>query len=134
MITPDDEITYSEKLLNLSDVTARIRYLTAHDCRNPDPDGEGCDSNFACPSCYGDAEEELAALRELETEMTDVGENASAIGENYMDEFIYSELDGIYGEAVKALSSYLDWDSIRGDRESDMTETTYRGGTYYLAP
>jgi len=48
---------------------ARLAELERADCKGSDPrsgpDGEGCDSVGDCPTCYGDAGEELATLRTL---------------------------------------------------------------------
>jgi hypothetical protein len=87
---------------------------------------------------YTDESDEQAALRELEAEMRYLHKasgRASAISDDHMPEFCEDELCDAYGhDAIEALWSYLKWDEIRAAREMDMTETTYRGGTYYLTP
>ena len=56
---------------------SRIAELRAADCHDPDPRGEGCDAVDLCPSCYGEAGEELAAL-ETESAATAAGEAGTA--------------------------------------------------------
>lgn len=43
--------------------TARIAEIELADCHEPDPAGDGCCAVNLCPSCYGEAAEELARLR-----------------------------------------------------------------------
>lgn len=132
-----DEITGSEDMINLNAVTVRIKYLEAHDCGEPDPRGEGCDSAFACPSCYGEAEEELAGLRELEDDMRrhtgGRDDRATAIRESYLTEFVQDEAEDIAGIGPDSyLHFYVRWDDLADARTMDMTSTTYRGSTYYI--
>jgi hypothetical protein len=66
------EITNSDNIIDSRDIIARIAELEGADCKGTDPrsgaDGEGCDEVDLCPTCYGEAGEELAALRELAEE------------------------------------------------------------------
>jgi hypothetical protein len=137
MITKTEPLD-GEDLINYDDVTARIAYLEEHDCHNPDPDGEGCDSDFSCPSCYGDAEEELAALRALRDDMEAANRasgRASALRDSYLETYVRDELEGIYGEEVfSALNHYIKWGELTGDRADEMEEVTFRGTTYYITP
>jgi hypothetical protein len=123
-----------EDLINYTDVTARIAYLESRDCHEPDRETP-CVNNYECPSCNDDGQE-LEDLRSLESDMADVNSyagRASAIRDSYMETFARDELEGIYGEEVFAtLETYVNWDLLTGDRAGEMTETTFRGTTYYI--
>lgn len=135
MITATEPLD-GEDLINYTDVTARIAYLEAHDCHDPVPDAEGCASVDACPSCYGEAGEELAALRELAAGMepaNEAGGRASAIRDSYLETFVRDEADDITGIGETYLASYVKWDELTADRAGEMEKTTFRGTAYYIA-
>lgn len=154
MLTPADEITSNEELVNLADVLARIpeiRPFRVADSRldaNAPPlaayaaeadaeayiaaQGENI-RPFLIVDEYEDESDELTALRRLADEMTPLGSHASAISEGYLMTFLRDELDGLYGSNVlTTLDSYVDWDRYRDDRAAEMTRTEYRDGVFYL--
>jgi hypothetical protein len=161
-LSPEDEITGSEEIINYGDIIARIAMLRpwhVEDTLIPesaiaDPSiasyvtreeaeahvaahGPGVQTELEVVE-WRDESEELAALRNLEAEMRSLNEasgRASAINEDYMDAFVRDELESAYGsDAVDGLDSWLKWDEIRAAKEEGMSQTTYRGRTYYLTP
>jgi hypothetical protein len=154
MLTPDDEITSGEELVNLADVRARIDVLrpwkvadTRLGINDPvftafasedDADayiaaqGENLRS-FLTVDEYAEEAEELTALRDLLTAMEPLGERASAISEDYLMQFLTNELEDLYGQEVFAtMSNYINWNRYRDDRANEMTRFIYRDGMFYL--
>jgi hypothetical protein len=137
MLTPDDEIAGSEDMIGLDEVTARIKYMEAHDCAGEREGEDGCESVGSCPSCYGEAEEELAALRELEAEMRahtgGQGDRATAIHESYLEEFVQEEAADIEGISPDShLFGYVRWSDLARARTIDMSPATFRGSEYWI--
>ena len=131
LLSPDDEITGSEDIIQAEDVKARIGYLKAHDCHDPQPDGEGCDSVYACPSCYGDAEEELAHLTDL---LSDFGEYVRyAVNDDYMTDYAQEEVESIDNITPESIVySFVDWAALADQLKIDMQSIEFRGSTYWM--
>ena len=161
MLTPEDEITGSEDLINLPEVRERIKMLKPFHVENTRiPESALADPSIASYATREEAEahvavhgpgvrdeleivewsdeaEELAALRELEAELSHLAasDHTSAINEDYLDTFVRDELDDAHGaDTISALDPYLAWDAIQLDRVAGLSRISYRGGTYYLVP
>ncbi len=132
--TPATTSLEDEDLINIEDVTARIADLEAHDCREPDREDDPIPHIYECPTCDERLGEELAALRELLTELEPVEEDAgraTAIRDSYMETFVRDEIDGVT-DGLEYVSSYIKWDELTADRQGEMTETTFLGTAYYI--
>lgn len=134
-MSDESQILDGDDLINLTDVTARIAYLEARDCREPDRETP-CVNGYECPTCNDDGRE-LEDLRTLAADMKPANEasgRASAIRDSYLETFVRDELEDIYGQEVFAtLDSYINWRELTEDRAAEMTEVTFRGTTYYVA-
>ena len=162
MSDPTDEITGSEDVITLDEVTARIAALKpfhVEDTRVPetamaDPSiasyktreeaehhvsvhGPGVRVHLAVVE-YDDESEELTALRELEQDMRRhaggyEGTSPVAVHESHLTDFIRDRLEDVYGEeAVGATACHTDWDAVAAEHAIDMTATRYRVSRYYI--
>jgi hypothetical protein len=162
MFDPNDEITGSEDVIALDEVTARIAALKpfhVEDTRVPetamkDPSiasyttrekaewhvsvhGEGVREHLEVVE-YADESEELAALHELEEAMRghtggSEGMNPRAVHERHLADYVRDELEDVYGEeAIASTACHTDWDAVAAEHATDMTATRYRGSLYYI--
>jgi hypothetical protein len=46
--------------------------------------------------------------------------------------FVRAEIEDAVGDGLSIVDSYIDWDELTGDRQAEMTETTFGGTTYYI--
>ncbi len=132
-------ITSSDDIIDSRDIVARIAELEAADCDGDDPrsgpDGEGCDEVDLCPTCYGEAGEELAALKALdETSSPDWQYGATLIRESYFEEYAQQ-----YAEDIGAVASdapwpvyCIDWQQAADDLQMDYTSVEFDGVTYWV--
>jgi hypothetical protein len=161
MLSADDEITGSENMISLDEVTARLKALRpfhVEDTRVPesavaDPtvaafatEEEAEDHIAACgPEVqavlevveYSDESEELAELRDLEAEMRahtgGQGGQVTALRESYLEEFVQDEAADIGGIGPDSyLFGYVRWASLAQARTIDMSPVTFRGSEYWI--
>jgi hypothetical protein len=153
-LTPAEEITHSEPIINLSDVQARLAVLRPFHVEDTRLYPQPSDAIVASYSTREEAEaylttqdedvrpyleviedddesNEQAALQQLETELAGLGGHASAISDGYLLEFVQDEAEDIYGD-LGDLQRYVDWGRYAADR-ADRT-VDYRGGTFHLIP
>lgn len=136
MITATEPLD-GEDLINYTDVTARIGYLEAHNCRIPNraDDDYPCVFGYECATCDQATGNELEDLRTLESGMAPLNEasgRASAIRDSYLETFIRDEADDIAGIGESYLNEYVRWDELTADRAAEMEEITFRGTAYYI--
>lgn len=131
-----DPITNDTDIIDSRDVIARIAYLEASDCQ--EPDGEGCASVDACPSCYGDAEEELKALKDLQDEAEgyagDWRYGAALIRDTYFTEYaeqLAEDIGAIDRNATWPLS-HIDWEAAADELKTDYTSVSFGGTDYWI--
>jgi hypothetical protein len=131
-----DEITGHEDFINARDVRERIAEIEAADCDGDREGADGCENAGTCPSCYGEAGEELAALRELEEDFRNYShDSGSAIRDSYMTDYAMEYGDDIAGVGQDSfLFSYVNWGGLAESLKQDMAQVTFRDGTYYITP
>jgi hypothetical protein len=128
-----EEITGHEDFINASTAKERIAELEAADCDGDLEGTEGCDSNLTCPSCYGDAGEELAALKELLEDFRNYPDRAFAIRDSFMEDYAMEEGDDLGGVGLDHfLFTYVNWKELASDLRSEMEEIRFRGTTYFI--
>jgi hypothetical protein len=110
------DISNSDNVIDTREIIERISEIDNADCHDPElAAGEGCDSVDDCPTCYGEAGEELAALRGIENAgITDFDSGATLIRD------------------LSWPASYIDWDAAADALRMDYTSVDYAGVTYWV--
>jgi hypothetical protein len=124
------EITNDTNVIDSREIIERIADLEGADCESDRPDGEGCDDTD-CPTCYGEAGEELAKLRELASEGEQSSEDwrygAALIRDSYFEDYARELAD----EAEGWPYDYIDWERAADALQMDYTPVEFDGVTYW---
>lgn len=118
-----DEITGQEDILTEDQIRHRVWYIEHWDCTGED---DSCQDED-CPR-HGVTAEELAALKELQSE---ISEGETLISEDYFPAYVRSERQD-QGGIPEDLADYIEWDAYTEDQRSEYSQVTFRGTTYYV--
>jgi hypothetical protein len=135
-----DPIDNDADFINASDIPQRIAELQGADCGSELEGDDGCDNVNTCPSCYGEAEEELAQLTDLMDTLKDIYgsarnvdmNNPTLIRESYFGEYARKFAEDMIGSELGILDGFIDWEGFTSYLQTDYTDIDFGGVTYWV--